>query len=123
MSYLAERFEAAVAALVAEGSVKQRLAAAYAEYLDDLESTELPANLRLAFTELHVALHRVSPIGREPSVKATIRKMSPAEAGAHAEEILMLYAELVRQRERAEPLKVVDGKRGKKPPRIVSRAG
>ena len=119
MSYLAERFEAAVTALVAEGPIKQRLTAAYSEHLDDLESSELPASLRLAFSDLHVALHEVTPIGREPSVKATIRKMSTIEAGRHAGAIVTLFAELVRQGERAEPLKVVGGKK-KKPPRFLS---
>jgi hypothetical protein len=115
MSYLAERFEAAVSALVAEGPVKQRLAAAYSEHLDDLESSELPASLRTAFAELHSALHRVHPTGREPSVRATIRKMSSMEAGSHAGTIVMLYTELVRYGERAEPLKIVSGKKAQAP--------
>ena len=84
MSYLTERFEAAVYVLVAEGPIKQRLAAAYSEHLDDLESSELPAKLRPAFSALHTALQRVPPIGREASVTATIRKMSPEEAGDQA---------------------------------------
>ena len=119
MSYLAERFEAAVTALVAEGPIKQRLTAAYSEHLDDLESSELPASLRPAFSDLHIALHRVRPIGREPSVKATIRKMSTIEAGTHAGTIVMLFAELVRHGERAEPLKVVSAQK-KRPPRFLS---
>lgn len=119
MSYLAERFEAAVSALVAEGPVKQRLTAAYSEHLDDLETSELPANLRSAFKSLHSALHEVHPMGREPSVKATIRKMSSNEAGCHAGTIVMLYAELVRHGERAAPLKVVSGRK-KQLPRFLS---
>ena len=119
MSYLAERFEAAVTVLVAEGPIKQRLTAAYSEHLDDLESSEMPSSLRPAFTDLHQALHRVSPISREPSVKATIRKMSRVEARTHAGTIVMLFAELVRQGERAEPLKVIGGSK-KKPPRFLS---
>ena len=119
MSYLAERFEAAVSALVTEGPIKQRLTAAYFEHLDDLESSELPANLRPAFNDLHAALHRVRPIGREPSVKATIRKMSPMEAGTHAGTIVQLFAELVRHGQRAEPLKVV-GSPKKRPPSFLT---
>mgnify|MGYP001186903345 FL=1 len=110
MSYLTDRFEAAVSVLVAEGPIKQRLAAAYSEHLDDLESSELPARLRPAFSALYTALHRVRPIGREASVNATIRKMSPEEAGAHARAIVMLFAELFRRGKRAEPLKVVGGR-------------
>ena len=120
MPYLAERFEAAVSALVAEGSVKDRLSAAYLEHLDDLETSELPQGLRTKFDDLHTALHEVRPIGREPCIKATIRKMSRLQAGNHARTIVSIYAELVCRGERAEPLKVVNGKR-KKAPRFVSQ--
>jgi hypothetical protein len=120
MPYLAERFEAAVSALVAEGSVKDRLSAAYLEHLDDLETSELPQGLRTKFDDLHSALHAVTPIGREPCLKATIRKMSRLQAGNHARTIVSIYAELVCRGERAEPLKVVNGKR-KKAPRFVSQ--
>ena len=120
MPYLAERFEAAVSALVAEGSVKDRLSAAYLEHLDDLETSELPQGLRTKFDDLHTALHAVTPIGREPCLKATIRKMSRLQAGNHARTIVSIYAELVCRGERAEPLKVVNGKR-KKAPRFVSQ--
>ena len=120
MPYLAERFEAAVSALVAEGSVKDRLSAAYLEHLDDLETSELPQGLRTKFDDLHTALHAVTPIGREPCIKATIRKMSRLQAGNHARTIASIYAELVCHGERAEPLKVVNGKR-KKAPRFVSQ--
>ena len=60
------------------------------------------------------------PIGREPCIKATIRKMSRLQAGNHARTIVSIYAELVCRGERAEPLKVVNGKR-KKAPRFVSQ--
>ncbi|MFP6830117.1 MAG: hypothetical protein VCC36_13995 [Gammaproteobacteria bacterium] len=120
MPYLAERFEAAVSALVAEGSVKDRLSAAYLEHLDDLETSELPQGLRTKFDDLHTALHAVRPIGREPCIKATIRKMSRLQAGNHARTIVSIYAELVCRGERAEPLKAVNGER-KKAPRVVSQ--
>ena len=55
MSYLTERFEAAVSVLVAEGPIKQRLAAAYSEPLDELESYEIQAKLRTAISALHTA--------------------------------------------------------------------
>ena len=111
MPYLDERFEAAVSALVGEGSVKDRLVAAYSEHLDDLEDSELPRGLRTIFEDLHTALHAVKPTGREPRVRATIRKMSKLQAGNHARTILSLYADLVCHGKRAEPLKVVNDKR------------
>ena len=117
MPYLDERFEAAVFALVGEGSVKDRLVTAYLKHLDDLESDELPQGLRKRFEDLHAALHAVTPIGREPSVRATIRKMSKLQAGNHARTIVSLYAELVCHGKRAEPPKVVKGKSKRKPKR------
>ncbi len=128
MPYLAERFEAAVSALVSEGSVKDRLAAAYSEHLDDLESKELPKALRSRFETLHSALHTVTPIGKEHCVRATIRKMSRIQAGDHARTILAIYTELTARSERSDPLKVVNGNRKpihdktKKAPRFVSQS-
>jgi hypothetical protein len=112
MPYLAERFESAVSALVGEGSVKDRLDTAYTEYLDDLESEELPQeqDMRVSFEDLQTALHAVSPTGREPCVRATIRKMSTLQAGSHARTIVSLYAELVCHGERTKLLKLVNGK-------------
>jgi hypothetical protein len=104
MSYLAERFQAAVTALVGDGSIKERLAAAYGENLDDLEITEFPAGLRRGFKDLHNALH------------ATI------EARAHAGTIVMLYTELVRHGQRGGPLRVVSSGRSK-PPKYLSEGG
>jgi len=118
MSYLAERFQAAVTALVADGSIKERLTAAYVENLDDLENTELPNELRDLFDGLQLALHAERPICREPSVKASVRKMSVTEAKGHANTIVILYAELMRHGQRAEPLRVV--RSGLQPPKFLS---
>ena len=121
MSYLGKRFEAAVSVLVADGPIKQRLTAAYSEHLDDLESSELPINLRPAFIRLHAALHSVKPIGREPCVKATIRKMSSKEAGDHARTIFLLFSKLFHKNERSAPLRVV-GTSKKSPKKSLSSA-
>ena len=110
MPYLDERFEAAAFTLVGEGAVKDRLVTAYLEHLDDLESDELPQSLRKRFEDIDTALHAVTPIGKEPCVRAAIRKMSTLQAGSHARTIVSLYAELVCHGERAEPLKIVNGK-------------
>ncbi len=107
MPDLAKRLEAAVSALVGEGSVKERLVAAYSEYLDDLESSELPQAVRATFDELHTALHAVTPIGGEPCVRATVRKMSKLQVSNYGKTIVSLYAELICQGERAEPLMVI----------------
>ena len=122
MSYLANRFEAAVSVLVADGPIKKRLIAAYSEHLDDLKSSELPVKLRPAFIKLHDALHSVKPLGRELCVKATIRKMSSREAGGHARTIFLLFSELFHKDQRSVPLRAVDAPK-KLPKKSLPSAG
>jgi hypothetical protein len=119
MSHLAERFGAAVLTLVGDGPVKERLGKAYAEHLEGIADTELPAGLREPFAGLTAALNRRAPIGAETRVGTNVRKMSPVEAADHAVAIVKLYVELVLQGERAEPLKVVST--GKAPPRYLTQ--
>jgi hypothetical protein len=119
MSPLVERFAEAVRTLVADGPIKQRLSRAYADHLQGLDLTDLPAALRGEFTDLDAALTRVQPVGSETRVRASVQKMSPVEAGDHAGTIVKLYAGiLLGQTERAEPLKVVTS--AKKPPRYLT---
>lgn len=122
MSYLTQRFESAVLTLVSDGPVKQRLAAAYAENLDDLADKELPENVRRRFADLRVALHRVEPAGSEPCVQATVRKMSVKEADRCASSIVHIYGELVRDGGPAERLSIVNGG-GVKLPRFLAEQG
>jgi hypothetical protein len=108
MAEITQHFEGAVRVLVGDGAVKQRLLGAYESFLADLVAGELPAHLRPVFDELHRAFHRVEPTtGGETAVRASVRKMSSSDAGAHAESIVQLYVALLTQAERAEPLKVV----------------
>lgn len=109
MSYVAQRLEAAVLMLVAEGPVKQRLKSAYALHLEELEAADVPRRLGAPLARLHGAMHRVAPMGTTDSrVTASVQKMSPTEAGEHAAAIVRLYVELLRAGQRAEPLKVVE---------------
>jgi hypothetical protein len=105
--HVAKRFEAAVLALVGDGPIKQRLGRAYSRHLDDLHPGDLPDSMRDRYERLHAAMHKVPPIGKEGSIKVTVQKMSFAEASGYAENIVELYAELLRSLERAEPLKIV----------------
>ena len=104
--------------LVGDGPMKQRLTQAYDEHLESMEAAELPSALRESFDVLRKALTRTVPVGSESRVQANVRKMSSGEAASHAATILKLYAELVGQGERAEPLKVVTT--AKKPPRFLT---
>jgi hypothetical protein len=113
-------FAAAVATLIGEGPVKQRLAAAYSLHLADLTDANLPPGLRAEFGALQTAVTRVAPVGRETRVGASVQKMSAPEAAGHAATILKLYVELLSGRDRAEPLKVLAPPR--KPPRYLTGA-
>ena len=118
MSHIAERFAEAVRTLVSDGPIKQRLSRAFAEHLEGLDDAEFPIGLRHDFNDLQAALSRVQPVGKETRVCASVQKMSPFEAGGHADTIVKLYVELLSQTERAEPLKVVSSP--KKPPRYLT---
>src|SRR5690606_302658 len=107
MLHLAKRFEAAVRELVGDGPIKQRLGSAYGRHLEDVVIPDLPEPLRSRLEALHVALHRCPPMRKDGSLNATVRKMSFAEASSHAETIVELYAEILRNADRSEPLKVV----------------
>lgn len=101
MSQIVERFEAAVQVLVGDGPVKNRLLAAYTDYLEDLQQVDLPIDSKLDFGDLHTALHRASPIGKIDRVRASVQKMSPTEAWWHAQTIVRLYTEVLAMERRA----------------------
>ena len=122
MSHLTERFAAAVRALVGDGPLKQRLIRAFGDHLGDLDHAELPIAVRREFTTLQEALQRRAPAGSESRLRATVQKMSAAEASAHAGTIVQLYVALLGPLERAEPLKVVSSpvSPAKKAPRFLT---
>jgi hypothetical protein len=118
VSPCAERFAAAVQTLIGDGPIKQRLATAYSLHLAAVTDTDLPPGLRRDFGELQAAVSRVTPVGKETPVRASVQKMSPSEAVGHAATIVKLYVELMNGVERAEPLKAVAPPR--KPPRYLT---
>jgi hypothetical protein len=118
VSSSAERFAAAVEVLVADGPIKQRLAAACSLHLAEVTEADLPPALRREFADLQAAVSRVAPAGYETRIRASVQKMSPPEASAHAATIVKLYVGLVSGIERADPLKVVAPPR--KTPRYLS---
>ena len=122
MSQIVERFEAAVQALVGDGPVKNRLRTAYTEYLEDLQQVDLPIQGKVEFVELHSALHRAAPIGKTDCVKASVQKMSPAEAWWHAQTIVRLYAEVLAMERRARvEAESTLGPADEAPPHLLAR--
>ena len=120
VSPFAERFAAAVQVLIADGPIKQRLAAAWSLHLADVSEADLPPPLRRDFADLLAAISRAAPAGHATPVRASVQKMSAIEASGHAAVIVKLYVDLMNGLERAEPLKVVAPAPPRKAPRYLS---
>ena len=95
MTNLVDRFYAAVAVLAGDGHVKQRLTTAYQAHLDEVEHDALPSSIRKRFDALDRRMRSVAPLNGEGPICASVRKMSPVEAGRCAEEIVAMHAELL----------------------------
>ncbi len=121
MSHLTERFAEAVQTLVGDGPIKQRLIRAFGEHLGDLDHADLPPALRAGVRRAPSRAEPPRPVGNESRVQASVQKMSAAEAGDHAGTIVKLYAALLGQLERAEPLKVVELSRQEAPRFLANR--
>jgi hypothetical protein len=76
---------------------------AYEDYLDAIEEDEVPQARRTAFVEVQKAMHRVAPLNGEGSVCASVRKMSPVEAGDCALTILSIYRDMLRSSDEDGP--------------------
>ncbi len=94
-----DRFHAALTVLAAHGHIKQRLTKAFEEYLLDIDEDDLPVSLKQSFADLRRSMHSVTPLQGESAICASVRKMSPENAGECAAEIVTLYGELARQRD------------------------
>jgi hypothetical protein len=94
-----------------EGSIKDRLAAAYASHLLEVDADDLPDDVREAFAAMCEAMHRERPLPRESVIRASVRKMSNEEAGQHAALVVRAFASLAR----AEVAGVSMRRAGRKP--------
>jgi hypothetical protein len=104
--------------LSGEGPVKQRLVAAYREYLEDLDEDQVPDAIRPKFVSLRQALSSVEPTNGESLVHASVRKMSPGDAQRYATSVLLMLSELVRVKGSGERLAFV--KSGARAPVVES---
>jgi len=96
MTYHVDRFYAAAAVLAADGHIKHRLIRAYTDNLVDIEDDELPIALKETFADLKRRMYSVAPLNGEGPIRASVRKMSPGEAGECAVIVLSLYGDLLR---------------------------
>ncbi len=94
--------------LVGEGPVKERLRIAFENHLQDLDESELPPGVREDYDRLHKALQKVKPIGPQNRIRATVQKMSAAEAARYAVTIFSMHLALEGRKPRTEPLRVTE---------------
>ncbi len=108
MAYLTDRFRDAVMALSSNGPIKQRLAKAYAAHLGEIHDDELPPDQRGQFSRLRKRLHQVTPLNGETPVRASVRKMSPAEAAECSKLVVELYTGMLAHELNGQPLHLID---------------
>ncbi len=104
MCPFADKLYAAVRTLTTEGSVKQRLIAAYVDHLAGLPVELAPDAIQPRLEALRQAMNAVPPTEKETAVQVSVRKMSQAEAARHTRAILAMFAELVRVKATGERL-------------------
>ena len=117
MSNHVTRFYAAVLVLAGHGHVKQRLVKAYEENLAVIEDEDLPIAVKQSFADLRHMMSRVDPVSgnvnprqsilqREGPIRASVRKMSAAEADECVHKMIDLYRDMMRYSDNAqEPLR------------------
>lgn len=88
---LADQLEAAVIALTAHGSLKDRLSAACCDHLQGIDAPDLPLEAQQDFTELSKAMHTARALPGDNVVRASVRKFSNDEAQRYAAMIIRLY--------------------------------
>ncbi len=97
MSTAWDKFHGATLALVRSGSIKDRLAEAYRNYLADISEDDLPREIREEFHSVSLSLTRERPLLRgEDAVRATTRKMSNDEADRLAGTVVRMFAAMPR---------------------------
>jgi hypothetical protein len=97
MSTAWDKFQSATLSLARSGSIKDRLAEAYRNYLADLSEDELPREIREDFRAVNLSLTRERPMSRgEDAVRATLRKMSNEEADQLAGKVVQMFAAIPR---------------------------
>jgi hypothetical protein len=78
------------------GSMKDRLADAYASCLIQIDASELPEAVRADFGRLCEAMTRERPLPRESAIRASVRKMSNGEAAFFAALVVRVFAAVAR---------------------------
>ena len=109
MSRVYDRLESATLHFARSGAIKDRLEGAWRQCLANIDSDDLPYELRPQFRELASQLQRERPLRGEDAVRATVRKMSNEEAEHHASLIVRMFCRMTRQQEMDLPLPMQNG--------------
>ena len=95
MDILRHRFYMAVTRCTGEHAVKSRLAEAWIEHLDTIETEQLPEYVRNEFKILRGAMYAHAPMSGEHTARASVRKMSQKQAAANTHRITHIFRELM----------------------------
>jgi hypothetical protein len=96
MDNVLDLLQQATITLSQSGSIKDRLADAYATHLIQLDVEDLPESLRDEFEGLCQAMRRERPLPRETAIRASVRKMSNEEASRLAALVVRIFAIVAR---------------------------
>lgn len=96
MQNVVDMLQRATLRLSQEGSVKDRLADAYATHLIGIDAEDLPENQRAEFESLCAAMNREIPQPRESAIHASVRKMSAEQARHFAALVVRVFAAVAR---------------------------
>lgn len=122
MSNHVDRFYAAVSVVASDGSIKERIIAAFDDHLADIDEANLPSAARKKFIELRNMVTGVRPMNGEGHIRATVRKMSVVEAEKCSRKMLHLYTDLVHLEGELEESPINIGDQTRIPPFLVKSA-
>ena len=96
-SALSAQLEAAALLLVGDGTLKDRLCAAFCDHLDDIVELELPEEVQEEFAAMTRVMHGARALPGDSVLRASIRKLSSEEAQRYAGLILRTYGLRIRE--------------------------
>ncbi|MGC4027807.1 MAG: hypothetical protein QM696_02880 [Steroidobacteraceae bacterium] len=92
-----DRLYGATRSFTRDAPIKERLLEAWS-HVAELDVESLPQEMRADYAQMQLAFQSVRPLRGETAVRASVRKMSCADAERHAAFIADLFAELARSR-------------------------
>jgi hypothetical protein len=94
MASLSERLESAAMIIAGSEAIKDRLCRAWSLHLADLQPRDFPRELRDDFVAIQNALRRERALAGDTVLKASLRKLSLAEATRFATLIVHAYGKV-----------------------------